>query len=99
MNLQWGLISFCLHFGEDAESNLHQIFVLLKAQEMMKSGNLVIAVSDISSVSQTVMVQSIQVLKNSMRLCITFTVRTLEKDNMIWKGWVGRQMHMDVNAQ
>jgi pyruvate kinase len=61
MNLQWGLISFCLDFGEDVESNLHQIFVLLKAQGMMKSGNLVIAVADISSASQTVMVQSIQV--------------------------------------
>jgi hypothetical protein len=96
MNLQWGLISFCLDFGEDVESNLHQFFVLLKAQGMMKSGNLVIAVSDISSASQTAMVQSIT--KNSMRLCITFTVRTLEKD-MIWKGWVGRQMHTDVNAQ
>jgi hypothetical protein len=47
--------------------------VLLKAQGMMKSGNLVIAVSDISSASQTVMVQSIQVHKNSMRLCVTFS--------------------------
>jgi pyruvate kinase len=63
MNLQWGLISFCLDFGEDVESNLHQFFVLLKAQGMMKSGNLVIAVSDMSSASQTAMVQSIQVHK------------------------------------
>lgn len=61
INLQWGLISFCLDFGEDMESNLHQFFGLLKAQGMMKSGNLVIAVSDISSGSQTVVVQSIQV--------------------------------------
>ncbi len=54
MNLQWGLISFCLEFGDNMESNLHQIFVLLKARGMMKSGNLVIAVSDNSSASQTV---------------------------------------------
>jgi pyruvate kinase len=63
MNLQWGLIPFRLDFGEDMESNLHRTFALLKARGMMKSGDLVVAVSDISSASQTAMLQSIQVRK------------------------------------
>ncbi|KAL1192694.1 Plastidial pyruvate kinase 1 [Cardamine amara subsp. amara] len=54
LNLQWGLIPFRLSFSEDMESNLNRTFSLLKARGMIKSGDLVIAVSD--------MLQSIQVM-------------------------------------
>ncbi|KAL1222637.1 Plastidial pyruvate kinase 1 [Cardamine amara subsp. amara] len=54
LNLQWGLIPFRLSFSEDMESNLNKTFSLLKARGMIKSGDLVIAVSD--------MLQSIQVM-------------------------------------
>lgn len=55
LNLQWGLIPFRLDFSDDMESNLSRTFALLKARGMVKSGDLVIAVSD--------MLQSIQVMK------------------------------------
>ncbi|XP_076886199.1 pyruvate kinase isozyme A, chloroplastic-like [Bidens hawaiensis] len=54
LNLQWGLIPFRLGFSDDMESNLNKTFSLLKARGMVKSGDLVIAVSD--------MMQSIQVM-------------------------------------
>ncbi|XVE65931.1 hypothetical protein DITRI_Ditri08aG0039400 [Diplodiscus trichospermus] len=54
LNLQWGLIPFRLSFTDDMESNLSKTFSLLKARGMIKSGDLVIAVSD--------MLQSIQVM-------------------------------------
>ncbi|XP_047334544.1 pyruvate kinase isozyme A, chloroplastic [Impatiens glandulifera] len=54
LNLQWGLIPFRLSFSEDMENNLNKTFFLLKARGMIKSGDLVIAVSD--------MLQSIQVM-------------------------------------
>ncbi|XP_058770709.1 pyruvate kinase isozyme A, chloroplastic [Vicia villosa] len=54
LNLQWGLIPFRLSFSEDMESNLNKTFSLLKARNLIKSGDLVIAVSD--------MFQSIQVM-------------------------------------
>ncbi|CAI0465684.1 unnamed protein product [Linum tenue] len=54
LNLQWGLIPFRLGFSDDMESNLNRTFSLLKARGMIKSGDLVIAVSD--------MLQSIQVM-------------------------------------
>ncbi|CAL5395383.1 unnamed protein product [Camellia sinensis] len=54
LNLQWGLIPFRLSFSDDMESNLNKTFSLLKARGMIKSGDLVIAVSD--------MLQSIQVM-------------------------------------
>ncbi|PWA67826.1 plastidic pyruvate kinase [Artemisia annua] len=54
LNLQWGLIPFRLGFSDDMESNLNKTFALLKARGMIKSGDLVIAVSD--------MLQSIQVM-------------------------------------
>ncbi|KAL6185020.1 hypothetical protein ACLB2K_041155 [Fragaria x ananassa] len=53
LNLQWGLIPFRVTFSDDMESNLHKTFSLLKARNLIKSGDLVIAVSDI--------LQSIQV--------------------------------------
>jgi len=55
MNLQWGLIPFRLDLSDDMESNINRTFALLKARGMIKSGDLVIAVSD--------MLQSIQVMK------------------------------------
>ncbi|KAJ0254770.1 Plastidial pyruvate kinase 1 [Hirschfeldia incana] len=54
LNLQWGLIPFRLSFSEDMESNLNKTFSLLKSRGMIKSGDLVVAVSD--------MLQSIQVM-------------------------------------
>ncbi|WCJ23893.1 Pyruvate kinase family protein [Euphorbia peplus] len=54
LNLQWGLIPFRLSFADDMDSNLNKTFSLLKARGMIKSGDLVIAVSD--------MLQSIQVM-------------------------------------
>lgn len=54
LNLQWGLIPFRLSFADDMESNLNKTFCLLKARGMIKSGDLVVAVSD--------MLQSIQVI-------------------------------------
>ncbi|CAN0857244.1 Pyruvate kinase isozyme A, chloroplastic [Linum grandiflorum] len=54
LNLQWGLIPFRLSFSDDMESDLSRTFALLKARGMIKSGDLVIAVSD--------MLQSIQVM-------------------------------------
>ncbi|KAJ7564079.1 hypothetical protein O6H91_02G000400 [Diphasiastrum complanatum] len=55
LNLQWGLIPFRLDFSDDMESNILRTFALLKARGMMKSGDLVVAVSDMS--------QSIQIRK------------------------------------
>ncbi|KAE9612056.1 hypothetical protein Lal_00022237 [Lupinus albus] len=54
LNLQWGLIPFRLSFSDDMETNLNKTFALLKARNLIKSGDLVIAVSD--------MLQSIQVM-------------------------------------
>uniref|UniRef100_A0A7C8YDB3 Pyruvate kinase n=1 Tax=Opuntia streptacantha TaxID=393608 RepID=A0A7C8YDB3_OPUST len=54
LNLQWGLIPFRLNFSDDMESNLNKTFALLKARGMVKTGDLVISVSD--------MLQSIQVI-------------------------------------
>lgn len=54
LNLHWGLIPFCLSFTDDMESNLDRSFSLLKARGMIKSGDLIISVSD--------MLQSVQVV-------------------------------------
>ncbi|KAJ7563272.1 hypothetical protein O6H91_03G103900 [Diphasiastrum complanatum] len=55
LNLLWGLIPFRLDFSDDMECNILRTFALLKARGMMKSGDLVVAVSD--------MLQSIQIRK------------------------------------
>ncbi|XP_070667152.1 pyruvate kinase isozyme A, chloroplastic [Malus domestica] len=47
LNLQWGLIPFRVSFSDDMESNLNKTLSLLKARNLIKSGDLVIAVSDI----------------------------------------------------
>ncbi|KAJ6800347.1 putative pyruvate kinase isozyme A, chloroplastic [Iris pallida] len=54
LNLQWGLIPFRLSCSDDMESNLNRTFSLLKARGMIRSGDLVIALSDT--------LQSIQVM-------------------------------------
>ncbi|XP_070011921.1 pyruvate kinase isozyme A, chloroplastic-like [Nicotiana tabacum] len=54
LNLQWGLTPFRLSFSNDMENNLNKTFSLLKARGMVRSGDLIIAVSDI--------LQSIQVM-------------------------------------
>lgn len=63
LNLSWGLIPFRIEFSDDMESNLRRTFTLLKKRGMMKSGDLVVAVSDISSSSLEDVQQSIQVRK------------------------------------
>lgn len=55
LNLQRGVIPFLLTFTNDMESNLNRTFFLLKARGMIKSGDLIVVVSDI--------LQSIQVIK------------------------------------
>ncbi|MBA0853867.1 hypothetical protein Goshw_023158 [Gossypium schwendimanii] len=55
LNLKWGLIPFRLDFSDDMESNLNRTFSLLKARAMIKSGDLIIVVSDV--------MQSIQAIK------------------------------------
>jgi pyruvate kinase len=54
LNLRWGLITFYLSFTDDMESNLNRSLFLLRARGMIKSGDLIIVVSD--------MLQSIQVI-------------------------------------
>ena len=61
LNLRWGLIPFRINFSEDMEVNLRLTFSLLKARGMVKSGDLIIAVSDVTPSSQSSMLQSIQV--------------------------------------
>ncbi|XP_071724567.1 pyruvate kinase isozyme A, chloroplastic-like [Rutidosis leptorrhynchoides] len=46
LNLLWGLVPFCLELSDDVESNLNKTFVLLKARDMIKSGDLIVVVSD-----------------------------------------------------
>lgn len=53
LNLQWGLIPFRLDFAEDMDRNLSKTFSLLKIKGMIKSGDRIVAVSD--------MLQTIQV--------------------------------------
>ncbi|CAO2818848.1 unnamed protein product [Amaranthus hypochondriacus] len=53
LNLRWGLIPFRLNFSEDMDSNLSRTLALLKIRGMVKSGDRIVAVSD--------MLQSIQV--------------------------------------
>ncbi|KAK6937584.1 Pyruvate kinase, C-terminal [Dillenia turbinata] len=55
LNLQWGLIPFCLNFSDDMESNLNRTFSLLKSRGIIETGDLIVVVSD--------MFQSIQVIK------------------------------------
>ncbi|KAL8162744.1 hypothetical protein V2J09_014233 [Rumex salicifolius] len=69
LNLQWGLIPFRLSFSDDMETNLTKTFSLLKARGMIKSGDLVISVSD--------MLQSIQVFGSwviSFMMVLSFPV-------------------------
>ncbi|CAM6105342.1 unnamed protein product [Calypogeia fissa] len=62
LNMQWGLIPFRLDFSNDMETDLKRTFVLLKARGMMKTGDLVVAVSDISPPSHEAdLLQSIQI--------------------------------------
>ncbi|KAH9602760.1 hypothetical protein KSS87_023048 [Heliosperma pusillum] len=54
LNLQWGLVPFRLNFAEDMDNNISRTFSLLKLRDMIKSGDQIVAVSD--------MLQSVQVL-------------------------------------
>lgn len=63
LNLYWGLIPFRLDFSEDMEMNLQRTFALLLKRGMMKSGEVVIVVSDISQVKEADLMQSIQIRK------------------------------------
>lgn len=48
MNLRWGLLPFCLSFSNDDESTLNKTFSFLKAKGMVKSGDVIVSVSDMS---------------------------------------------------
>lgn len=62
MELKWGVTPFQFPFRKDLESNLLQSMALLKAHGMVRPGNLVVAVSDVSSSSgQSGILQSVQV--------------------------------------
>lgn len=62
MVLKWGVTPFQFPFSKDLESSLLQSVALLKAQGMIHPGNLVVAVSDVSSQSsQSGILQSVQV--------------------------------------
>lgn len=61
MDLKWGVTPFQFPFRKDLESNLLQSVALLKAHGMVRPGNLVVAVSDVSSSSQSGILQSVQV--------------------------------------
>eukprot|EP00850_Spirogloea_muscicola_P000400 SM000001S04802 [mRNA] locus=s1:2205988:2210397:- [translate_table: standard] len=64
LNLYWGLIPFEIQFSDDMEANLRRTFVLLKARGMMKSGDLVVAVTDVVAEGVDIdLLQSIQVRK------------------------------------
>ncbi|GAQ82590.1 pyruvate kinase [Klebsormidium nitens] len=63
LNLYWGLIPFRLSFSEDMEINLQRTFALLLKRGMMKSGEVVIVVSDITQVNEADLRQSIQIRK------------------------------------
>ncbi|GLU07620.1 hypothetical protein SLE2022_245720 [Rubroshorea leprosula] len=56
LNLQWGLIPFRLNFTDNMESNLNRTFSLLKARGMIKSGDLIIVVSDVLQSVQAISV-------------------------------------------
>eukprot|EP01018_Ginkgo_biloba_P009532 Gb_26241 [translate_table: standard] len=61
LNLCWGLVTFGLAFSDDMDENICNTFAHLKAKGMMKSGDLVLVVSDIAPAIQTNILQSIQV--------------------------------------
>ncbi|KAL3700893.1 hypothetical protein R1sor_018915 [Riccia sorocarpa] len=66
LNMQWGLIPFRMDLREDVGSNLRRTFALLKARGMMKTGDLVIAVSEnLVPCDQAALLQSIQVRRIS----------------------------------
>ncbi|XAR58591.1 Pyruvate kinase [Bertholletia excelsa] len=46
LNLQWGLIPFRLSFSDNTENNLSKTLSLLKARGMIKSGDVIVSVSD-----------------------------------------------------
>lgn len=61
LNLRWGLIPLTLIFSEDMEDNLGRTFSLLKAQGLMKAGDLIVAVSDLAASGLSNTLQSIQI--------------------------------------
>lgn len=61
LNLSWGLIPFRLDFSDNLEANIMRTFNLLKARGMMKSGDLVITVSDIVGSNVDRGLQSMQI--------------------------------------
>lgn len=54
MNLQWGLLPFQLSYSNDMKSNLNKSFHLLRAKGNVKSGDIIIFVSDISQTIQVI---------------------------------------------
>lgn len=44
MNLQWGLVPFCLNFPEDDDNTLNKTFAFLKARGMIDLGLLLLVI-------------------------------------------------------
>lgn len=62
LNMRWGVIPFRMDFQEDPEDNVQRTFRLLKAREMVRSGDLVVLVSDMKpSKDEPQAVRSVQV--------------------------------------
>lgn len=61
LNLQWGVIPFGIDLSEDMEDNIGKTFNLIKTKGMVKTGDVVLVVSDITSSHRIPVFQSIQV--------------------------------------
>ncbi|RWR77910.1 Pyruvate kinase [Cinnamomum micranthum f. kanehirae] len=61
LNLQWGVIPFGIELSEDMEDNIGKTFNLIKTKGMVKTGDVVLVVSDITSSHRIPVFQSIQV--------------------------------------
>lgn len=61
MNLLWGVIPVELSLSEDVEANIKETMSLLKSRDYVKSGDVVLVVSELSRSSAAPSFQSIQV--------------------------------------
>eukprot|EP01025_Chloroclados_australasicus_P017982 TRINITY_DN19271_c0_g2_i3.p1 TRINITY_DN19271_c0_g2~~TRINITY_DN19271_c0_g2_i3.p1 ORF type:complete len:228 (-),score=32.25 TRINITY_DN19271_c0_g2_i3:385-987(-) len=53
MNLRWGVMPFWIEFAEgNPEKNVERTFELLKARDLVESGDLVVVISDIRQADQ-----------------------------------------------
>ncbi|KAL5705919.1 pyruvate kinase [Ranunculus cassubicifolius] len=60
LNLQWGVIPLLVDLSEDMEDNINKTFELIKSRGLVKNGDVVLVVSDVSSATHSYF-QSIKV--------------------------------------